>query len=516
MSKVTTMLVALAWLAGTTAAAGSVAAALPEIRVADAIDTPTSMPGHRSRNTATDAIMLHVVESLVALRDDLSVAPMLADSWTISPDGKTYQFKLRSGVTFHNGAPFTSADVVWSLNRILDPASESYCRNQYDGSKGAKVVGVTATAPNAVTVVLDQPNALFLQQMANVQCPLAILHRSSVDARGKWIKPVGTGPFMFGEWRKGQFLQLPAYPGYVPRTEAPSGTAGAKKALANLRYVVIPDAAAQKAAFMSGQVDLIVADGENPPPKGPGWNIVVEQDQDLNVLLMQSRDPLLAKPEFRRAVALSLDLAGLAKALTNGNTTYNPSLVPAGTTNYSPVHAAGYGKNAAEAAKLLAAAGYRGEPVKIQTNKRYPEMYRLAVVTQNMLSRAGIKAEVEVIEWATQVTNFREGKFQMMAFSYSARLDPAIMYGDVLGDKAKTAMSQWSNPEAIKILAGIKGVSDPARRKSAFEDLHRRMLADVPLLEVYNSTTLLGVSKRLTGFKPWPLRRPRFFNVSKN
>ena len=516
MIKIHTMLLALAWLGGATAAAGSAAAALPEIRVADAIDTPTSMPGHRSRNTATDGIMLHVVESLVALRDDLSVAPMLADSWTVTPDGKTYQFKLRSGVTFHNGAPFTSADVVWSLNRILDPASESYCRNQYDGSKGAKVLKVTAGAPDSVTVVLEQPNALFLQQMANVQCPLAILHSSSVDAQGKWIKPVGTGPFMFGEWRKGQFLQLPAYPGYVPRSEAPSGTAGAKKALANLRYVVIPDASSQKAAFMSGQVDLIVADGENPPPKGPGWNIVVEQDQDLNLLMMQSRDPVLAKPEFRRAVALSLDLAGLAKSLTNGNTTYNPSLIPAGTTNYSPVHAAGYGKNAAEAARLLAAAGYRGETVKIQTNKRYPEMYRLAVVTQNMLSKSGIKAEVEVIEWATQVTNFREGKFQMMAFSYSARLDPAIMYGDVLGDPAKTPMSQWNNPEASKILAGIKGVSDPARRKAAFEDLHRRMIADVPLLHVYNSTALLGVSKRLVGFKPWPLRRPRFFNVSKN
>jgi peptide/nickel transport system substrate-binding protein len=76
-------------------------------------------------------------------------------------------------------------------------------------------------------------------------------------------------------------------------------------------------------------------------------------------------------------------------------------------------------------------------------------------------------------------------------------------------------MSQWSNPQADRILAGIKGVSDPARRKGAFEELHQLMIADVPLIEIYNTPVLVGVSKRLAGFRPWALRRPRLFNVSK-
>lgn len=514
MIKLTPVCVAMGMLA-TLAMPPGAAAELPEIRVAEAFDTPSSMPGHRSRNTTTDSITIHVAESLVALRNDLSVAPMLADSWKVSDDGKTYQFKLRSGVTFHNGAPLTSAEVVWSLNRILDPKGESYCRNQYDGSKGAKVTSVKATAPDAVTVTLAQANALFLQQLGNVQCPMAVLHPSSVDAQGKWLKPIGTGPYSFGDWRKGQYIQLRVHPGYVPRTEAPSGMAGAKKPLAHIRMVVIPDASSQKAAFMSGQVDLIVADGENPPPKGPGWNVVVEQDMDANALLMQSKDPLLSKPEFRRAVALSLDMPALVKTLTNGNTVYNPSLVPVGTLNYTPAHAAGYARNLEQAARLLAASGYKGETIKIQTTKRYPDMYRLAVVAQNMLSKTGIKTEVEVLEWATQVTNFREGRFQMMAFTYSSRMDPAIMYGDVLGDKAVTPMSQWTNPEASRILAGLKAEGDPAKRKAVFEDLHKRMIADVPMLHIYNSPVLIGVSKKLKGFEPWPYRRPRFFNVSK-
>jgi peptide/nickel transport system substrate-binding protein len=507
-----------AFLLGSLAVSAAVAAAPSspnEIRMADSFDTPTSMPGHRSRNTATDGILLHVVESLVALKSDLSVAPMLADSWQVSPDGKTYRFQLRHGVSFHNGAPVTSSEVVWSLKRIMDPRSESYCRNQYDGSKGARVVDVKATAADAVTIELEKPNALFLQQLANIQCPMAVLHPDSVDADGKWVKPVGTGPYIFGQWRRGQFVQLLAWPGYKPRAEPADGMAGAKRALANLRFVVIPDAASQKAAFMSGQVDLMIAQNDSPPPKAPLWTIHAEQDLDTNALLIQSRDPLFARPAMRKAVALSLDLPALVAALTNRTTVYNPSLVPLGTRNYSPVHAVGYQYNVAEAKAQLALAGYRGEVVKIQTNKRFPDLYRIAVVAQNMLRRSGINAEVEVLEWATQLSNYREGKFQLMAFTYSPRLDPAVMYGDNLGDKSKTPTSQWTDPEASALLSTIAGETDPAKRKAVFEQLHRRMIAAVPLIEIYNTPALIAVSHRLTGFATWPLHRPRLFNVSK-
>ncbi|HTD05209.1 ABC transporter substrate-binding protein [Undibacterium sp.] len=498
------------------------AAPLPEIRFADAIETPTSIPGHRSRNTATDGVMLHVVESLVALRDDLSVAPMLADSWQISPDGKTYKFKLRKGVTFHNGAPLTAADVQWSLKWLMDPKSESYCRNQYDGTRGAKVIGVEAPSPDTVIIRLEKPYGLFLMQTANIQCPLAVLHPSSVDAHGNWIKPVATGPYVFSEWKKGQYILLTPYAGYKPRSEPSSGLAGAKLAQADVRFVLIPDASAQKAALMSGQVDAIIADSENPPPKDPRWTVAVEQDIDTNALLMQTRDPLLSNLKLRRAIATILDLPALARALTGGAAPYNPSLVPVVSRYYSAVHKVGFTKNIDAAKKLLAEAGYRGETLKIQTNKRYPDVYRMALLTQMMLSKAGIKTELEVLEWATQVTNFREGKFQLMAFTYSARIDPAIMYADILGDKTKAPMLQWTNPDASKILADIDAVgfdspssAGSAIRKAAFESLHKLMIDDVPMIMLYNTPVLVAFNNNLSGFKPWPLRRPRFFNVSK-
>jgi peptide/nickel transport system substrate-binding protein len=195
---------------------------------------------------------------------------------------------------------------------------------------------------------------------------------------------------------------------------------------------------------------------------------------------------------------------------------YNPSLVPITSRYYSDVHKNGYTKNLDEAKKLLAAAGYKGEPLKLQTNKRYDEMYRVAVAVQSMLNKAGIKTELEVLEWATQLSNFREGRFQLMAFGYSARIDPAIFYTDVTGDKNKAPMTQWSNPSAEKTLDAIEGVSDPAKRKAAFEQLHKQMIEDVPMIMMYNMPGLVVVSKNLSGFKSWPLRKPRFFNVNKS
>jgi peptide/nickel transport system substrate-binding protein len=90
-------------------------------------DIVSSDPGMK-RDANTDAVLLHVVEGLVAAREDGSVGPMLASSWTISPDGKTYRFALRPGVHFHNGAPLTAADVKWSLDRYLAPGSRWRCK----------------------------------------------------------------------------------------------------------------------------------------------------------------------------------------------------------------------------------------------------------------------------------------------------------------------------------------------------------------------------------------------------
>ena len=487
-----------------------------EIRVAEGEDTPTSMPGNVARNTATDNILGNVVESLVALRADLGVAPMLADSWDISPDGKSYTFHLRHGVLFHNGAPVTSAEVKWSFEFLMKRSSGFECRSVFDGSRGVKVLAVTTPDPYTVVFELDRPYALFLKQMVDPRCPLAVLHPSSVDSEGKWLKPVATGPYVFADWKRGQYVLLKPFAQYRPRAEPSSGTAGAKLAHEDVRFVVIPDEAAQKSALAAGQIDAMTIDENNLLPPDPRWHLVEGPSADPAVLLMQNRDPLLSDARMRRAIALALDLPGIVNAVTDGHARYNPSLIPDANRLYSPIDATGYTENLPEVKRLLAQAGYHGQTLKLETSRRFEHMYTLAVYVQSLLTKAGIRTELDIVEWGKQVSDFRSGRFQLMSFGYSARIDPALMFGDVLGDKSKTPMAQWENPAALTLLHSLQGVSDETARKQAFERLHQMMIAGTPLLGMYYTPDLILVSSRLHGLTSWPMRRMRLFNVSKD
>jgi peptide/nickel transport system substrate-binding protein len=135
---------------------------------------------------------------------------------------------------------------------------------------------------------------------------------------------------------------------------------------------------------------------------------------------------------------------------------------------------------------------------------------------QSLLTQAGIPTELDVVEWGKQLADFRSGNFQLMSFGYSARIDPALMYADVLGDKSKKPMTQWENPAARKLLDSLQGVTDEATRKRTLEQLHQMMIADVPMLVMYYTPNLLLVSSRLEGVSSWPMRRTRVFNVVKH
>ncbi|WP_244128324.1 ABC transporter substrate-binding protein, partial [Burkholderia gladioli] len=143
-----------------------------------------------------------------------------------------------------------------------------------------------------------------------------------------------------------------------------------------------------------------------------------------------------------RAIALALDLPSIVKAVTDGRAPYNPSLVPGATELFSAEDAAGYRRNLPEMRRLLAEAGYHGQVLSLETSRRFPHMYSLAVYMQSLLSQAGIATRLDLVEWGKQLADFRSGHFQLMSFAYSARIDPELMYGDVIGDKDKRAMAQ--------------------------------------------------------------------------
>ncbi len=488
------------------------------INVALNADIRSTNPGV-NRDDNTDAVVLHMVEGLVGYRENGAVAPLLAEKVAVSPDGLSYTFTLRKGVKFHNGAELTSADVLWNWTRYMDPKTDWRCRSEFDGRIGMKVTGVTA--PDAATVVmtLEKPSALFLDTMARTDCAMvAIIHKDSLKPDGSFDKPIGTGPFMLGDWRRGEFVSLKRFDSYVsPPGDKRDGYVGRKNALVpEVKFLSIADGATVKAGLLSGALHVAdIPDSDLPEMQKSGSvQVMTAPSATKHALLLQSRDPLLSDVRMRQAIAAALDLDELVAQASNELGKVNNSAIHMASPYYSEVQRQRYNHDPARVKKLLTDAGYKGQTIKLIANKRSTvPSFPVAVVAQAMLQAAGIDSEIEVLEWATQLDRYSKGNYQMMSFSYSARIDPAQSYNQFSGPKDTYPSKAWDSRRADELIEKATITADEGERQKLFDELHKLMLADAPLIFLYNQVDTAVVSKRLQGFAAWVAGKPRLWEV---
>ncbi|MBV7481407.1 ABC transporter substrate-binding protein [Bordetella sp. BOR01] len=475
------------------------------LTVAQPADIRSTNPGVNRDNT-TDGVVMHMVEGLVGYRNNGSVAPLLAKSVQVSDDGLTYTFTLRKGVKFHNGQEMTSADVLWSWNRYMDPHTGWRCLSDFDGRGIVKVTGISAPDAGTVVMTIDHKSAVFLDTLARTDCGMtAILHKDSVKPDGSWDKPIGTGPFQFKEWKRGEYVDMVAFPGYQsPGGDKPDGYVGAKRpGFDELRFVVVPDPSSVKAGLLSGALDAAQIARTDFAELRQDKRVHLEYPQEAakHVLLFQTQDPLLSNVKMRQAIAAALDIPQIVAAASEGIGRVNPSAVYAGSAYHSALHDRGYQYDPARAQQLLKEAGYQGQELVIQANKRgHVPSYQAAVIVQAMLQAVGVNARIEVLEWATHLDRFNTGKFQLSSFSYSSRMDPALSYEQFSGDKAKQPRKVWDDPRAQELIDRSFEESDPARRQALFDQLHELMLAQAPMIMLYNGSDPWGVNSRVSGF----------------
>ena len=471
-------------------------------------DIRSTNPGV-NRDGNTDAVVLHMVEGLVGYAEDGSVGPLLAEKVEISPDGKTYTFRLRKGVKFHNGATMTSADVLWSWNRYMDPKTDWRCLSDFDGRNSLKVVSATAPDADSFVMEINEPNGLFLDTLARADCGgTAVIHKDSVKADGSWDKPIGTGPFMLGEWKRAQSVQLLAFDQYVsPRGDKRDGYIGSKRPLVKeVRFMVIPDAATVKAGLLAGSLDMALMPESDVPElkNAPNLALAIAPNPVRHSLIIQTRDPVMKNQALRQAIAAAIDFPELVGNVTNGLGKPNNSPVYMTSKYYGDVEKQGFTYDPAAAKALLQKAGYKGEKITILANKRSSvPSFNTAVIAQAMMQAVGINAEIEVLEWATQLDRYNKGNYQMQAFSYSSRFDPALGYEQIAGPKDKQPRKIWEEPEALALIQKSMVVTDVAERQKIFDDLNKRFIDQVPTIFTHNDLDIIAHNKRVTGVTPW-------------
>ncbi len=348
-------------------------------------------------------IHLHMYEPLIGRNEKLEAAPMLAESWTVSSDGLTYTFKIRKGIVFHNGKVLTSTDAKASIERYMRMS----VRRRYLED----VAEVSAPDADTVALKLKQARPLFMNNFSQPEVIVAMLPAEEAAKDANKIESVGTGPYKLQEYKPDSHVRLVRHDRYAvdTRSTGRDGYVGNKQAyLDTLNFRIIPESSAMIAALEAGEIDMAetVPDKSVPTlkknPKLVHVNVMPAGMQSLSINMAQ---PPMDKLLVRRAVQAALDIDEIMDAARDGNYQLNHSVQYPGYATFPGDRGKEtYNKkDQALAKKLLAEAGYKGEPVVIISAVTFDWHAATALVISEQLKAIGMKVELKSMDWPAVV-----------------------------------------------------------------------------------------------------------------
>jgi oligopeptide transport system substrate-binding protein len=439
--------------------------------------------------------------------------PDLAESYTVSEDGLTYTFKLRDGLKFHNGRAVTSADVKYSLERAVTPATQSpgggYFSmikgyDEVSGGKATTLEGIATPDDKTVVITLTRPDATFLHLMA-INFSYVVPKEEVEKAGADWGKmPVGTGAFKFVEWVPGQKITLERNPDYfrkgVPYLDRVTFEFGQDPTVAVLR-------------LKNGEVDIV---GDGIPPAqfaeimaDPATKDLIAVGEQLHTgyVTMNVTQPPFDNVKVRQAVNMAINKERITRLINNRGTPANQALPPA-MPGYNPDNK-GYAYDPEGAKKLLAEAGASEITTELYTMNVDPNP-RIAQAIQQDLAAVGIKAEIRSLAQAEVIAAGGAGKAPMIWSGGMAWIadfpDPANFYYGILGCAGAVEggwnWSKYCNKEldqrAEKADAMV-GADQQEARIAEWRAIFDKVLEDAPWAPIFNEKRFTFHSARLGG-----------------
>jgi peptide/nickel transport system substrate-binding protein len=470
-------LAAVAVLAGPALAQGSPVAG-GVLRVAIPADPPSIDP-HATTSTIVHEINSHLAEMLYASDGDGVIQPMLAAALpVISDDTLTYTIALRQGVLFHDGSTLTADDVVASLQR--------WQRIGRGKTAIAKVTSIEAPDANTVVLRLSEPLGILTATLGNAEFAPVIYPRAQVEAAGDdpIAEPIGTGPYRFKEWRRGERVVVERFPDYVGLDAPASGDWGMKHAwLDEIHFIAVPDAATRQAGLESGEFDVNYrASGEDVERieasermyawfMRPGYKFL---------MLLNHQSPLMQDLAFRQAIQATIDAYPVMLGAFGNEALFELS-APIVPPEYGPMSNDAGAEfydvaDPARGAELLAASGYDGTPVRFITTRDFDYQYRGTLVVTDQLAEIGIVSDVTVRDWATTVAT-RADPTQWDVFIGNFTVAPQP---ELIPYLSGGYLNGYTGTEAYRALFDeLRVTADPARREAIWEEAQALYYADV-------------------------------------
>ncbi|SDX43167.1 ABC transporter substrate-binding protein [Litoreibacter albidus] len=498
------------YLSHTALRAGAVGVAIAAAGAAFAQDKSvmiglTSDPSHlyplAGEELSSNIMYYHLYDPLVKRGADLSFGPGLAESWE-NVDEITWRFKLRQGVTFHNGNAFTAADVVYTVNKARESIRPDLVAN---------VASVTAVDDYTVEIKTPKPYAVLPNDLAE----LLILDEEYTTATGDEkmdLMPMGTGPYKLGEWIKEEKLTLTANDGYW---------AGEPK-IKNVTFRPITNPATRTAALLTGEVDVIQdlavrdvdrvkkEDGYSVVTRPSLLNVVLAMDMREQSPTIEGKNPMTDQ-RVREAIARAVDVNAINKIVMNGLATPSDQFVPSSHIGYvdGMSFREMYPLDIEKAKALMADAGYPdGFTMTLDaTNNRYVNDAQIAQALASMLAKIGVTLELNIMPksnfWGHIRVPTENSSFIMSGWDVPAG-DAGSMYGALFYTRDKkdgygqVNRGSYSNAEMDALVDKADSTPDVEQRDAYLQEATKILMADIPMIPVHYEQDIYAVRDGVT------------------
>ncbi|MDR7511257.1 MAG: ABC transporter substrate-binding protein [Armatimonadota bacterium] len=375
------------------------------LRVAHSGEPPT-LDLHWTSGAPTQDVAIHLFESLFALSARYEAKPMLVERWEVSPDRRRYTFVLRRGVLFHHGREMVAGDVVASLQRWGRVAARG--RDLF-----REVESLTARDSHTVELRLREANGLVPLALAIPSQGAVIYPREVIEeaAGGTIRRFIGTGPYRFVEHVPDVRIRLERFDRYRPRDEPADGQAGRREPLLNaIEFLPVPDASVRIAGVVRGDYHFAHSVPTDEYARLAGTRgvvpLVITTPQWAG-FMFNHRSPLMANAALRRAIVAAVDVEAALRG------TYGPRRFWRVTAAFFPPEHAMHTeagdavyrrRDPTLARRLLAEAGYRGQPLRWMASSEMPHHLTAATIVRSQLEAVGIAVDLQVMDWATLVS----------------------------------------------------------------------------------------------------------------
>lgn len=486
----------------------TVAQTPPNVLVVGQIAEPKSLDPHTVTATNDFRILVNIYDGLVRFKDGtLEVEPALAESWEVSEDAKTYRFKLREGVKFHDGSDFDAEAVKFNFDRMLKEDHPFYQTGPFPLSFNfASVEAVNVIDPLTVEFKLSEAFAPFL---SNLAYPTGlIVSPASVEQHGKEYgrNPSGTGPFKFAEWQSNQRVVVERNADYWGET-------------AGLEAVVfrpITDANTRVAEMMAGGIDVMV---EVPPDnlatfkQDAGFAVAEQAGPHVWFGILNTKGGPFADKRVRQAANYAVNKETLVNDVLQGTATVSAGPIPP-AFNWVESSVQPYAYDPEKAKALLAEAGVEKPKVTFYVTEGGSGMLdpvTMGAAIQADLQAVGFDVKIETYEWNTflgRVNQGLEGQADMAEMAWMTNDPDTVPYltlrSDAMPDKGGFNSGYYSNPEVDDLLEKARMSTDQAERGKLYAQVQEIVHDDAPWLFVANWKQNAVTTAAVQGFKLQP------------